>query len=229
MDRLTAEEIERSRSELSELERRFLERVAQTNRCKNAGVNKGAKDAAGSSFSADMIRPQPHGQVRAATLCPCFRVLAAPCLLSVLCGSTLPPRSPFFAPAFTSRALRRTVHSRSARICVSCASVHVQMFGSQAVMAPWMMPPQQATPMPSLSSYTGGAGATGANGEGTAGGFGAGVPGEAGAEAPGYHGPGPQQSYHGGPGGEDRETRPLVPSNSLDALAAGLPGVSPPE
>ena len=46
MDRLTAEEIERSRAELSDLERLFLERVAQTNRCKTAGggVGKGGKD-----------------------------------------------------------------------------------------------------------------------------------------------------------------------------------------
>ena len=37
MDRLTSEDIECSRVELSDLERLFLERVAQTNRCKTAG------------------------------------------------------------------------------------------------------------------------------------------------------------------------------------------------
>lgn len=37
MDRLQASDIERSRSELADLERRFLERVAMTNRCKTGG------------------------------------------------------------------------------------------------------------------------------------------------------------------------------------------------
>lgn len=37
MDRLQPSDIERSRSELADLERRFLERVAMTNRCKTAG------------------------------------------------------------------------------------------------------------------------------------------------------------------------------------------------
>jgi hypothetical protein len=37
LNRLTSEEIQRSRSELSDLERRFLERVAQTNRVKSTG------------------------------------------------------------------------------------------------------------------------------------------------------------------------------------------------
>ncbi len=48
MDRLTAEDIERSRSELAELELKFLERVAQTNRCKNSGGvgSKHGKDPA---------------------------------------------------------------------------------------------------------------------------------------------------------------------------------------
>lgn len=41
MDRLTNDDIERSRQELAELERKFLERVAQTNRCKNtSGIAK---------------------------------------------------------------------------------------------------------------------------------------------------------------------------------------------
>lgn len=37
MDRLQLSDIEKSRSELAELERRFLERVAMTNRCKTSG------------------------------------------------------------------------------------------------------------------------------------------------------------------------------------------------
>lgn len=37
MDRLQPADIERSRSELADLERRFLERVAMTNRCKTGG------------------------------------------------------------------------------------------------------------------------------------------------------------------------------------------------
>lgn len=38
LNRLTPEQIQKSRAELSELERRFLERVAQTNRVKSSGV-----------------------------------------------------------------------------------------------------------------------------------------------------------------------------------------------
>lgn len=38
LNRLTAEQIQKSRAELSELERRFLERVAQTNRVKNSSA-----------------------------------------------------------------------------------------------------------------------------------------------------------------------------------------------
>eukprot|EP00978_Attheya_sp_CCMP212_P022181 scaffold65829_cov49-Attheya_sp.AAC.1 len=41
INRLTPEQIQQSRSELSELERRFLERVAQTNRVKSSGVGGG--------------------------------------------------------------------------------------------------------------------------------------------------------------------------------------------
>mmetsp|Transcript_27392 Transcript_27392/g.42129 ORF Transcript_27392/g.42129 Transcript_27392/m.42129 type:complete len:643 (+) Transcript_27392:141-2069(+) len=41
LNRLTPEQIQKSRSELSELERRFLERVAQTNRVKSSGVGGG--------------------------------------------------------------------------------------------------------------------------------------------------------------------------------------------
>ncbi len=39
LNRLTPEQIQQSRNELSELERRFLERVAQTNRVKNTATN----------------------------------------------------------------------------------------------------------------------------------------------------------------------------------------------
>eukprot|EP00429_Kryptoperidinium_foliaceum_P038820 CAMPEP_0176160540 /NCGR_PEP_ID=MMETSP0120_2-20121206/82122_1 /TAXON_ID=160619 /ORGANISM="Kryptoperidinium foliaceum, Strain CCMP 1326" /LENGTH=614 /DNA_ID=CAMNT_0017497977 /DNA_START=58 /DNA_END=1899 /DNA_ORIENTATION=- len=41
LNRLTPEQIQKSRAELSELERRFLERVAQTNRVKSSGVASG--------------------------------------------------------------------------------------------------------------------------------------------------------------------------------------------
>lgn len=41
INRLTPEQIQQSRTELSELERRFLERVAQTNRVKSSGVGGG--------------------------------------------------------------------------------------------------------------------------------------------------------------------------------------------
>ena len=41
LNRLTPEQIQKSRAELSELERRFLERVAQTNRVKSSGVGGG--------------------------------------------------------------------------------------------------------------------------------------------------------------------------------------------
>jgi hypothetical protein len=41
LNRLTPEQIQKSRAELSELERRFLDRVAQTNRVKSSGVGGG--------------------------------------------------------------------------------------------------------------------------------------------------------------------------------------------
>jgi len=44
MEKLSTAEIEASRRELAELERRFLERVAQTNRSKSGGGNKGGRD-----------------------------------------------------------------------------------------------------------------------------------------------------------------------------------------
>jgi hypothetical protein len=46
LNRLTPEQIQQSRAELSELERRFLERVAQTNRVKSSGVGGGPQTQA---------------------------------------------------------------------------------------------------------------------------------------------------------------------------------------
>lgn len=46
INRLTADQIQQNRAELSELERRFLERVAQTNRVKSSGVAGGGGTAA---------------------------------------------------------------------------------------------------------------------------------------------------------------------------------------
>lgn len=61
MDRLTAEDIERSRSELAELELKFLERVAQTNRCKNSG-GVGSKHGKKPCFIVGIIKinRDPH-------------------------------------------------------------------------------------------------------------------------------------------------------------------------
>jgi hypothetical protein len=47
LNRLTPEQIQKSRSELSELERRFLERVAQTNRVKNSNATGGGSGGGG--------------------------------------------------------------------------------------------------------------------------------------------------------------------------------------
>ena len=47
LNRLTPEQIQKSRAELSELERRFLDRVAQTNRVKSSGVGGGAAASTG--------------------------------------------------------------------------------------------------------------------------------------------------------------------------------------
>jgi hypothetical protein len=47
LNRLTPEQIQQSRAELSELERRFLERVAQTNRVKTTGVGGGGHHPGG--------------------------------------------------------------------------------------------------------------------------------------------------------------------------------------
>ena len=51
INRLTPEQIQQSRIELSELERRFLERVAQTNRVKSSGVGVGAGGVSGVASS----------------------------------------------------------------------------------------------------------------------------------------------------------------------------------
>lgn len=49
LNRLTPEQIQQSRAELSELERRFLERVAQTNRVKSSGVGGGGAGGGGAA------------------------------------------------------------------------------------------------------------------------------------------------------------------------------------
>eukprot|EP00542_Grammatophora_oceanica_P019003 CAMPEP_0194048730 /NCGR_PEP_ID=MMETSP0009_2-20130614/28292_1 /TAXON_ID=210454 /ORGANISM="Grammatophora oceanica, Strain CCMP 410" /LENGTH=782 /DNA_ID=CAMNT_0038694683 /DNA_START=216 /DNA_END=2565 /DNA_ORIENTATION=- len=55
INRLAPEQIAQSRAELSELERRFLERVAQTNRVKSSGVGGGSAAADSSSDKASML------------------------------------------------------------------------------------------------------------------------------------------------------------------------------
>lgn len=59
LNRLTPEQIQKSRAELSELERRFLERVAQTNRVKNSSVGGG-----GSHQNTHMHNQNLHNQHR---------------------------------------------------------------------------------------------------------------------------------------------------------------------
>lgn len=44
LDKLTTEQIELSRNELAELERKFSERVAQSNRTKSGSIVKSVKD-----------------------------------------------------------------------------------------------------------------------------------------------------------------------------------------
>lgn len=53
MDRLQPADIERSRSQLADLERRFLERVAMTNRCKTGGE-------IGDVSQRVVVSPSPH-------------------------------------------------------------------------------------------------------------------------------------------------------------------------
>jgi hypothetical protein len=59
LNRLTPEQIQQSRLELSDLERRFLERVAQTNRVKNSGCGTGT--------GAATLPPAPSSNGRGAT------------------------------------------------------------------------------------------------------------------------------------------------------------------
>jgi hypothetical protein len=61
LNRLTPEQIQKSRAELSELERRFLERVAQTNRVKNSSAVGGG---AGSHQNTHMHNQNLHNQHR---------------------------------------------------------------------------------------------------------------------------------------------------------------------
>jgi len=61
LNRLTPEQIQKSRAELSELERRFLERVAQTNRVKNSSAVGGG---AGAHQSTHMHNQNLHNQHR---------------------------------------------------------------------------------------------------------------------------------------------------------------------
>lgn len=60
LNRLTPEQIQKSRAELSELERRFLERVAQTNRVKsNSMVTTGGPTAGGAPTSVAAAQSSP--------------------------------------------------------------------------------------------------------------------------------------------------------------------------
>lgn len=61
LNRLTPEQIQKSRAELSELERRFLERVAQTNRVKNSSAVGGG---AGAHQNTHMHNQNLHNQHR---------------------------------------------------------------------------------------------------------------------------------------------------------------------
>jgi len=62
INRLTPDQIQQSRAELSELERRFLERVAQTNRLKSSGVNgNNSGNGNGSSAASSSSLKMKHG------------------------------------------------------------------------------------------------------------------------------------------------------------------------
>lgn len=56
LNRLTPEQIQKSRAELSELERRFLERVAQTNRVKTSGVGGASGSPNGGGGGVDGLK-----------------------------------------------------------------------------------------------------------------------------------------------------------------------------
>lgn len=58
LNRLTPEQIQKSRAELSELERRFLERVAQTNRVKSSGVGGAGPPAGAGPAGTDGIKKE---------------------------------------------------------------------------------------------------------------------------------------------------------------------------
>lgn len=58
LNRLTPEQIQKSRAELSELERRFLERVAQTNRVKSSGVGGAGPPAGAGPSGTDGLKKE---------------------------------------------------------------------------------------------------------------------------------------------------------------------------
>jgi hypothetical protein len=62
LNRLTPEQIQKSRTELSELERRFLERVAQTNRVKSSGVGGGGGGTVPPSSGSDGDLPKKEAE-----------------------------------------------------------------------------------------------------------------------------------------------------------------------
>jgi len=67
INRLTPEQIQQSRAELSELERRFLERVAQTNRLKSSGVgggNSGNGNVPSTGSSSSLSKMKGDGGMR---------------------------------------------------------------------------------------------------------------------------------------------------------------------
>ena len=79
INRLTPEQIQQSRAELSELERRFLERVAQTNRVKSSGVNGGSGGGGSNSSAAAAAAKAKADEVAAQ-------------------GSSSPPSPPWLRP-----------------------------------------------------------------------------------------------------------------------------------
>jgi len=68
INRLTPDQIQQSRGELSELERRFLDRVAQTNRVKTSGVganNSAASNGPSSAAASSMAKMKVEDGIRA--------------------------------------------------------------------------------------------------------------------------------------------------------------------